>query len=158
MIKKIFGTFGTQVLNAICNFVTLWFGTHYLGDEAWGIGGIVLLDVSILLIGVEFLAGSGLIYFTPRKSYRTLFKISYIWSALVVAFYALLTKAFPSTFSHHCAAHAREKPTGGVFLLSRVVYAPSNPIAYRATSHVMERAGKRDRKCHTLSVMLSRAV
>ena len=68
MIKKIFGTFGTQALNAICNFVTLWFGTHYLGPEAWGIGGIVLLDVSILLIGVEFLAGSGLIYFTPRKS------------------------------------------------------------------------------------------
>ena len=90
MIKKIFGTFGTQALNAICNFVTLWFGTHYLGAEAWGIGGIVLLDVSILLIGVEFLAGSGLIYFTPRKSYRTLFKISYIWSVLIVAFYALI--------------------------------------------------------------------
>ena len=89
MIKKIFGTFGTQALNAICNFVTLWFGTHYLGAEAWGIGGIVLLDVSILLIGVEFLAGSGLVYFTPRKSYRTLFKITYIWSAIIVALYAL---------------------------------------------------------------------
>ena len=89
MLKKIFDTFGTRVLNAICNFITLWFGTHYLGAEAWGIGGIVLLDVSILLIGVEFLAGSGLIYFTPRKSYRTLFKISYIWSAIIVAVYAL---------------------------------------------------------------------
>ena len=90
MIKKIFGTFGTRRLNAISGFVTLWFGSHYLGAEAWGVGGIVLIDVSILLIGVEFLAGSGLIYFTPRKSYRTLFKISYIWSVLVVAFYALL--------------------------------------------------------------------
>ena len=89
MLKKIYGTFGTRVLNAICNFVTLWFGTHYLGAEAWGVGGIVILDVSILLIGVEFLAGSGLIYFTPRKSYRTLFKISYIWSAIIVAVYAL---------------------------------------------------------------------
>ena len=104
MIKKIFGTFGTQALNAICNFVTLWFGTHYLGAEAWGIGGIVLLDVSILLIGVEFLAGSGLIYFTPRKSYRTLFKISYIWSVLIVAFYALLfyiCSFIPSGFAQH---------------------------------------------------------
>ena len=90
MIKKIFGTFGTRLLNAICGFITLWFGSHYLGAEAWGIGGVVLLDVSLLLIGVEFLAGSGLIYFTPRKSYRTLFKISYIWAALVVAFYALI--------------------------------------------------------------------
>ena len=106
MLKKIFGTFGTRILNAICNFVTLWFGTHYLGPEAWGIGGIVILDVSILLIGVEFLAGSGLIYFTPRKSYRTLFKISYIWSALIVAFYALLfylCSFIPAGFSHHFA-------------------------------------------------------
>ena len=111
MIKKIFGTFGTRILNALCNFVTLWFGTHYLGAEAWGIGGIVLLDVSILLIGVEFLAGSGLIYFTPRKSYRTLFKISYIWSALIVAFYALLfylCSFIPAGFSHHFAKYFGE--------------------------------------------------
>lgn len=104
MIKKIFGTFGTRALNAICNFVTLWFGTHYLGAEAWGVGGIVLLDVSILLIGVEFLAGSGLIYFTSRKSYRTLFKISYIWSLLIVAFYAFLfylCSFIPSGFAQH---------------------------------------------------------
>ena len=90
MIKKIFGTFGTRLLNALCNFITLWFGTHYLGAEAWGIGGIVILDVSLLLIGVELLAGPGLVYFTPRKSFRTLFEISYIWSAMVVAFYALM--------------------------------------------------------------------
>ena len=104
MIKKIFGTFGTRILNAICGFVTLWFGSHYLGAEAWGVGGIVLLDVSILLIGVDFLAGSGLIYFTPRKSYRTLFKISYIWSVLIVAFYALLIylcSFIPAGFSQH---------------------------------------------------------
>ena len=90
MLKKIFGTFGTRFLNAVCGLITLWFGTHYLGAEAWGIGGIVLLDVSILLIGVEFMSGSNLIYFTPRKPYRTLFRISYIWTALVVAFYALI--------------------------------------------------------------------
>ena len=104
MIKKIFGTFGTRLLNAICGFVTLWFASHYLGAEAWGVCGIVLLDVSLLLIGVELLAGSGLIYFTSRKSYRTLFKISYIWSALVVAFYALMMYLFsfiPESFSHH---------------------------------------------------------
>ena len=90
MIKKIFGTFGTRMLNALCNFITLWFGTHYLGAEAWGIGGIVILDVSLLLIGVELLAGPGLVYYTPRKTFRTLFEISYFWSALVVALYALI--------------------------------------------------------------------
>ena len=92
MIKKIFGTFGTRVMNAVCGLVTLWFASHYLGAEAWGVGGVVLLDVSLLLVGVEFLAGSGLIYFTPRKSYRTLMKISYLWTAAIVAFYALMIK------------------------------------------------------------------
>lgn len=135
MLKKIFGTFGTRVLNAICNFVTLWFGTHYLGAEAWGIGGIVLLDVSLLLIGVEFLAGSGLIYFTSRKSYRTLFKISYIWSALIVAFYALLMYLFsfiPESFGHHFAKFFGESaefvPEGyhGMVLLLVFVYSLHN--------------------------------
>ena len=135
MLKKIFGTFGTRVLNAICNFVTLWFGTHYLGAEAWGVGGIVILDVSLLLIGVEFLAGSGLIYFTPRKSYRTLFKISYIWSALIVAFYALLMYLFsfiPESFGHHIAkffgAGAEFIPEGyhGMVLLLVFVYSLHN--------------------------------
>jgi O-antigen/teichoic acid export membrane protein len=135
MLKKIFGTFGTRILNAICNFVTLWFGTHYLGAEAWGVGGIVLLDVSLLLIGVEFLAGSGLIYFTPRKSYRTLFKISYIWSALIVAFYALLMYLFsfiPESFSHHFAKFLGEGaefiPEGyhGMVLLLVFIYSLHN--------------------------------
>jgi len=93
MIKKIFGTFGTRIMNAVCGLITIYLGSNFLGAEAWGIGGVVLLDVSLLLIGVELLAGSGLIYFTPRKSYRTLFKISYLWSAIIVAFYALIIKA-----------------------------------------------------------------
>ena len=135
MIKKIFGTFGTRFLNAICGFITLWFGSHYLGDKAWGVGGIVLLDVSLLLIGVEFLAGSGLIYFTPRKSYRTLFKISYIWSALIVAFYALMMYIFsfvPESFSHHFAKFFGESaefiPQGyhGMVLLLVFIYSLHN--------------------------------
>ncbi len=88
MIKKIFGTFGTRLLNALTGFVTLWFGTNFLGREAWGIGATVLVDVSLLLIAVELLSGSGLIYYTPRKSFVTLFKISYVWTFLMVAFIA----------------------------------------------------------------------
>ena len=80
MIKKIFGTFGTRLLNALVGFVTLWFGTNFLGKEAWGIGATVLVDVSLLLIAVELLSGSGLIYYTPRTPFKVLFKISYIWS------------------------------------------------------------------------------
>ena len=135
MLKKIFGTFGTRILNAICGFITLWLGSHYLGAEAWGVGGIVLLDVSLLLIGVDFLAGSGLIYFTPRKSYRTVFKISYVWSVLIVAFYALviyLCSFIPDEFSRHFAKFFGESaefiPDGyhGMVLLLVFVYSLHN--------------------------------
>ena len=90
MIKKIFGTFGTRLLNALVGFVTLWFGTNFLGREAWGIGATVLVDVSLLLIAVELLSGSGLIYYTPRKSFVTLFKISYVWTFIMISFFALV--------------------------------------------------------------------
>ena len=135
MLKKIFGTFGTRVLNAICGLITLWFGSHYLGAEAWGVAGIVLLDVSILLIGVEFLAGSGLIYFTPRKSYRTLLKISYIWSVLIVAFYALimyLCSFIPDDITHNLTKIIGEEaefiPKGyhGMVLLLVFIYSLHN--------------------------------
>ncbi len=89
MIKKIFGTFGTRLLNALVGFVTLWFGTNFLGREAWGIGATVLVDVSLLLIAVELLSGSGLIYYTPRKSFVTLFKISYAWTFIMLALFAM---------------------------------------------------------------------
>lgn len=98
MIKKIFGTFGTRLLNALVGFVTLWFGTNFLGREAWGIGATVLVDVSLLLIAVELLSGSGLIYFTPRKPFSTIFKLSHIWIVLItslisVIFYTLYSLA-----------------------------------------------------------------
>lgn len=90
MIKKIFGTFGTRLLNAIVGFITLWFGTNFLGKEAWGIGATVLVDVSLLLIAVELLSGSGLIYFTPRKSFSTIYKLSHIWIFSTVSFMSLI--------------------------------------------------------------------
>lgn len=96
MIKKIFGTFGTRLLNAIVGFVTLWFGTNFLGREAWGIGATVLVDVSLLLIAVELLSGSGLIYFTPRKPFSVIYKLSHIWIFLVVGTISLIFLALYS--------------------------------------------------------------
>ena len=90
MIKKIFGTFGTRLLNVLVGFATLWFGTNFLGREAWGIGATVIVDVSLLLIAVELLSGSGLIYFTPRKPFATIFKLSYIWIFSVTASISLI--------------------------------------------------------------------
>jgi hypothetical protein len=67
MFRKILGTGITRVLNLAIGFVTMLMGTKVLGPAEWGIGFTVLTDVTFLLIGVEFLAGSGLVYFTPPQ-------------------------------------------------------------------------------------------
>ena len=90
MFKKILGTGMTRVMNLIVGFITMMMGTKVLGSAEWGIGFTVLTDVTFLLIGIEFLAGSGLVYFTPRKKLSTLMLISYSWIAIVMVFYGLL--------------------------------------------------------------------
>ena len=124
MFKKILGTGITRVLNLAIGFVTMLMGTKVLGPTEWGIGFTVLTDVTFLLIGVEFLAGSGLVYFTPRKKLSTLMAVSYSWIALVMAFYVLLfwvLSRFPVTFDH-IVPHGYE----GVTLLLTLVYSFHN--------------------------------
>ncbi|MCR5014763.1 MAG: polysaccharide biosynthesis C-terminal domain-containing protein [Bacteroidales bacterium] len=90
MFKKILGTGLTRVLNLLVGFITMMMGTKVLGSAEWGIGFTVLTDVTFLLIGIEFLAGSGLVYFTPRKKLSTLMAVSYSWILIVMALYGIL--------------------------------------------------------------------
>lgn len=90
MFKKILGTGITRVMNLLIGFITMMMGTKVLGPAEWGIGFTVLTDVTFLLIGVEFLAGSGLVYFTPRKKLSTLMLLSYSWILMVMVVYVLL--------------------------------------------------------------------
>ena len=124
MFKKILGTGLTRVMNLLIGFATMMMGTKLLGPAEWGIGFTVLTDVTFLLIGVEFLAGSGLVYFTPRKPLSTLMTVSYTWIALVMGLYCLLFWAlsyYPTTFD-------RIVPKGyeGITLLLTLVYSFHN--------------------------------
>ena len=124
MFRKILGTGITRVLNLLVGFATMLMGTKVLGPAEWGIGFTVLTDVTFLLIGVEFLAGSGLVYFTPRQSLATLMKVSFSWIILVMLFYVLLFwgfSHFPKTFDHIV-------PRGyeGITLLLTLVYSFHN--------------------------------
>lgn len=124
MFKKILGTGITRVLNLAIGFVTMLMGTKVLGPTEWGIGFTVLTDVTFLLIGVEFLAGSGLVYFTPRKKLSTLMMVSYSWIALVMLFYVMLFWVFshyPIMFDH-IVPHGYE----GMTLLLTLVYSLHN--------------------------------
>lgn len=124
MFRKILGTGITRVLNLLIGFITMLMGTKVLGPAEWGIGFTVLTDVTFLLIGVEFLAGSGLVYFTPRKKLSTLMAVSYSWIALVMAFYVLLFWGL----SHYPVTFDRIVPHGyeGITLLLTLVYSFHN--------------------------------
>ena len=90
MFKKILGTGAARAVNVLTQLATLIMGTRYLGAAEWGKAFIAQTDITFLLIGIELIAGSGLVYFTPRKKLATLMKISYGWIAFVMLVYLLL--------------------------------------------------------------------
>lgn len=90
MFKKILGTGAARVVNVLTQLATLIMGTRCLGAAEWGKAFIAQTDVTFLLIGIELVAGSGLVYFTPRKKLSTLMTVSYGWIAFVMLVYMLL--------------------------------------------------------------------
>ncbi len=90
MFKKILGTGAARAVNVLTQLATLIMGTKFLGAAEWGKAFIAQTDITFLLIGVELIAGSGLVYFTPRKKTGTLMTISYGWIAFVMLVYMLL--------------------------------------------------------------------
>lgn len=87
MFKKILGTGATRVVNVLTQLATLIMGTKFLGASEWGKAFIAQTDITFLLIGIEVVAGSGLVYFTPRKKLSTLMTLSYGWIALIMVLY-----------------------------------------------------------------------
>ena len=90
MFKKIIGTGAARAVNVLTQLATLIMGTKFLGAAEWGKAFIAQTDITFLLIGIELIAGSGLVYFTPRKKLATLMKVSYGWIAFVMLVYILL--------------------------------------------------------------------
>ncbi len=101
MFKKILGTGAARAVNVLTQLATLIMGTKCLGAVEWGKAFIAQTDITFLLIGIELVAGSGLVYFTPRKKLATLMKVSYGWIAIVMLIYLLLFSVlhfFPSFY------------------------------------------------------------
>ena len=84
------GTGAARAINVLTQLATLIMGTKFLGAAEWGKAFVAQTDITFLLIGIELIAGSGLVYFTPRKKLNTLMTISYGWIAIVMLFYIVL--------------------------------------------------------------------
>ena len=101
MFKKILGTGATRAVNVMTQLATLIMGTKLLGAAEWGKAFIAQTDITLLLVGIELIAGSGLVYFTPRKKLSTLMTISYGWIGFVMLIYILtfnILHLFPTFF------------------------------------------------------------
>ncbi len=90
MLKKIIGTAGTRILNAIITFALLFVITHNLGSKGMGTIGLILLDINIIQMFIDLFAGSALIFMASRTSLANLLFISYTWIAVVIVFFAAL--------------------------------------------------------------------
>ena len=91
----------------LTQLATLIMGTKFLGAAEWGKAFIAQTDITFLLIGIEVVAGSGLVYFTPRKKLSTLMFVSYSWIVLIMLVYTALfyVMHFNPHFFHHIVPH-----------------------------------------------------
>ena len=103
MIKNILGTTGTRILNALINLVILILLTREIGSEGFGIITIILIDITIIQLFIDLLAGSALIYFSSRTDLIKLLIPSYSWIFFVVAtslaVFTGLSNFFPELYS-----------------------------------------------------------
>ena len=100
MLKKIIGTTGTRILNAFFALIILYLIANYIGSEGMGVIGLIILDITIIQLAIDLVAGSALIYFASRTNLAKLLVPAYLWIGLVIAlFYFLFILAnawFPS--------------------------------------------------------------
>ena len=89
MLRKIIGTTGTRVLNALFALINLYLLTNFIGKEGMGIIGIIILDISVIQIIFDFVAGSSIIYFASRANRWQLFIPALIW-ILIISFIIVL--------------------------------------------------------------------
>jgi len=98
MLKKILGTAGTRVLNAIITFALLFVITRNLGREGMGTIGLILLDINIIQLFIDLFAGSSLIYMASRTSVANLLFISYTWIVAAIVFFSFVFSLMGGVF------------------------------------------------------------
>lgn len=103
MLKKIVGTTGTRLLNALINLVILLLITNKIGSEGFGVIALIMVDITIIQMLIDLVAGSALIYFSSRANIGQLLFPAYLWIGLIILVFfslSLLSKAvFPVLYT-----------------------------------------------------------
>ncbi len=101
MFKNILHTAVVRFLNAILTLVIAILSSRYLGAEAYGRIALFMLDLSVLMLIAETVAGSAIVYYLPRKQIGEILTVTYLWLALfmVVTIVAGIALTFFDTIS-----------------------------------------------------------
>lgn len=102
MLKKIIGTTSTRILNAFSNLIILWLLANFIGSKGLGIIGLIVVDISIIQLSTDLLAGGSLIYFASRTNLGKLMIPAYLYSIIVIVFFYIVSRIaliwFPGLF------------------------------------------------------------
>ncbi len=99
MIKNILGTTGTKILNALINLAILIILTREIGSDGFGTIILIIIAITVIQLFIDLVAGSALIYFTPRTDIFKLLVPSYLWIIIVMGLsylvFIMLSGFFP---------------------------------------------------------------
>lgn len=109
MLKKIVGTAGTRILNAAINLVILLLITNKIGSEGFGIIALIMVDITVIQMFIDLLAGSALIYFSSRANLGQLILPAYLWIGTVILLFFLISVFTQAVFP---VVHATAIPAG----------------------------------------------
>ncbi len=112
IMKNIIGTTATRLLNALFNLLALLMITRLMGREMLGQISLIVVDVTLIQLLVDFLAGSALVYFASRTPFSRLLLPAYFWILWIVVCVVFLGRI---VFHYFPAAEAAVIPAGFAF-------------------------------------------
>lgn len=136
MIKHIINTFGTRVGSAVMNLVIAIVISRILGPAGKGEQGLILATITYIIVFLNLMGGSAIVYLVPRYSYSLIIIPSYIWSILfsgVFYFVLMFTNLVDLQFVIHiCILAALQAMTSvnSTILVGKEKINASNVIAF----------------------------
>lgn len=102
MVKQITQTFLVRVINAFLMLLLVLVCTNTLKTGDYGIIGLIMLDISLIMLINDLVGGSAMVYFSSRTDTLRLLVIGYLWAFItmtVVFGIGILLSLFPDLYS-----------------------------------------------------------
>jgi len=91
VLNKILNTFGTRLLSAMLNLLITILISQFLGPEGKGEQGIIIATIAYILVFVNLMGGSAIVYLVPRFPVSVIILPAYLWTVLTsILFYGFL--------------------------------------------------------------------